>query len=76
MRGPLARFAHPTEVPVEEKSHPANDKEVGVVDNQTRNSETDADIDAIDSHAQAGVQKIEATTKVWTMSNLILAYVL
>ncbi|KAI2783264.1 MFS general substrate transporter [Daldinia loculata] len=75
MRGPLARFAHPTEVPVEEKSHPANDKEVGVVDNQTRNSETDADIDAIDSHAQAGVQKIEATTKVWTMSNLILAYV-
>ncbi|KAF3071147.1 Siderophore iron transporter mirB [Daldinia childiae] len=75
MRGPLARFARPTEVPVEEKSHPANDKEAGVVDSQPRNSEIDTDVDAIDTSAQAGVQKIEATTKVWTMSNLILAYV-
>ncbi|KAI0853942.1 MFS general substrate transporter [Daldinia vernicosa] len=75
MRGPLARFTHPTEVPVEEKSNPANDKEAGVVDNQPRNGETDTDGDAIDNNAQAGVQKIEATTMVWTRSNLILAYV-
>ncbi|KAI1471295.1 MFS general substrate transporter [Daldinia caldariorum] len=75
MRGPLARFAHPTEVPVEEKTHTPNDKEGGVVDNQPQSSEASNDIDAIDSDAQAGVQKIEATTKVWSMSHLILAYV-
>ncbi|KAI1388968.1 MFS general substrate transporter [Hypoxylon trugodes] len=75
MRGPLARFSHPTEVPVEEKTRPENDKEIGVVDNQPRTSEADSDPDTIDAQAQAGVQKIEATTKVWSRSNLIMAYV-
>ncbi|KAI0181568.1 MFS general substrate transporter [Hypoxylon sp. FL1284] len=76
MRGPLARFTRPTEVPVvEEKPRPENDKEVGVVDNQPRGSDGEGDSDAIDANAQAGVRKIEATTKVWTRSNLILAYV-
>lgn len=77
MRGPLARFTRPTEVPVvEEKPRLDNDKEIGVVDNQPRSSDGDSDADAIDSNAQAGVKKIEATTKVWTRSSLIMAYVL
>lgn len=75
MRGPLARFTHPTEVPVEEKTRAETDKETGVVDNQTRNSENDTDPESIDHDAQAGVQKIEATTKVWSKSNLIMAYI-
>ncbi|KAI1136778.1 MFS general substrate transporter [Hypoxylon sp. FL0543] len=74
MRGPLGRFTHPTEVPVEEKPRDEADKETGVVDNQPRNSETDSDPDSIDHNAQAGVQKIEATTKVWSKSHLIMAY--
>ncbi|XXG97266.1 hypothetical protein Hte_003562 [Hypoxylon texense] len=76
MRGPLARFTRPAEVPVpEEKPRPENDKEIGVVDNQPRSSDGESDADAIDSNAQAGVKKIEATTKVWSRSNLILAYI-
>ncbi|KAI1760475.1 MFS general substrate transporter [Hypoxylon sp. FL1150] len=77
MKGPLARFTRPTEVPVveEEKPRPENDKEIGVVDNQPHSSEADSDGDAIDSNAQAGVKKIEATTKVWTKKSLILAYI-
>ncbi|KAI1375994.1 MFS general substrate transporter [Hypoxylon crocopeplum] len=75
MRGPLSRFTHPTEVPVAEKTTPENDKEIGIVNNEPHNGETDTDIDAIDADAQAGVKKIEATTKVWSRSHLILAYV-
>ncbi|KAI4870590.1 MFS general substrate transporter [Hypoxylon rubiginosum] len=75
MRDLLARFTRPTEVPVpEEKPHPENDKEIGVVDNQPRSIDGESDADAIDSNAQAGVKKIEATTKVWSRSHLILAY--
>ncbi|OTA82448.1 hypothetical protein M434DRAFT_400986 [Hypoxylon sp. CO27-5] len=75
MRGPLARFTHPTEVPVEEKTRNETDKETGVLDNQTPNNENDSDPESIDHNAQAGVQKIEATTKVWSKSNLIMAYI-
>ncbi|OTB03472.1 hypothetical protein M426DRAFT_321832 [Hypoxylon sp. CI-4A] len=75
MRGPLGRFTRPAEVPVEEKTPPEHDKEVGVVDSQPHNSDGETNQDAIDSNAQAGVRKIEATTKIWSTSNLILAYV-
>ncbi|KAI0385614.1 MFS general substrate transporter [Hypomontagnella monticulosa] len=75
MKGPLSHFTRPVEAPVEEKTTPANDKEMGVVDDQARYSETDTDPDSIDTKAQAGVQKMEATTKVWSRNNLILAYV-
>jgi MFS family permease len=37
-------------------------------------SETDED--AIDEKAQAGVQNMEATTKVWSKQHLILAYIM
>ncbi|KAI0901048.1 MFS general substrate transporter [Annulohypoxylon nitens] len=76
LRGPLARFARPTEVPVEEKPAPdSHDKEAGVIDSQPHHSDAESDPEAIDTTAQAGVQKMEATTKVWSRSNLILAYV-
>ncbi|KAI2611137.1 MFS general substrate transporter [Hypoxylon fragiforme] len=76
MRGLLSRFSHPAEVPVPETTTPVrDDKEGGTVNNEPRGSETtDHDVDAIDADAQAGVKKIEATTKVWSRSNLILAY--
>jgi hypothetical protein len=35
-----------------------------------------SDVDAIDEKAQAGVKKMEATTKAWSKSHLIAAYVL
>lgn len=78
MRGLLSRFSHPAEVPVPETTTPVrDDKEGGTVNNEPRGSETtDHDVDAIDADAQAGVKKIEATTKVWSRSNLILAYLL
>ncbi len=34
------------------------------------------DSDAVSLDAQAGVQDIEATTKVWTWSNVVAAYLL
>lgn len=36
----------------------------------------DSDSDSIDKEAQTGVQKLEATTTVWSKSHLIAAYVL
>ncbi|KAI5863547.1 MFS general substrate transporter [Durotheca rogersii] len=77
MRGPLARFGRPLVVPVvesEQKEHDKeHDKEAGAIDVPPHASESDSD--AIDTTAQAGVQKIEATTKVWSQRDLILAYI-
>ncbi|KLU90885.1 hypothetical protein MAPG_09410 [Magnaporthiopsis poae ATCC 64411] len=42
----------------------------------TQDATAEDDQDAIDKTAQRGVQKIEATTKVWSRNHLILAYVL
>lgn len=36
----------------------------------------ESDTDKISETAQAGVQKIEATTKVWTKTALIVAYIM
>ena len=36
----------------------------------------DSDADSIDKEAQAGVQKVEATTFVWSKRDLIMAYIL
>jgi hypothetical protein len=36
----------------------------------------DSDSDGVDTSAQAGVQKIEATTSAWSKNQLILAYIL
>ncbi|KAL7624099.1 MFS siderochrome iron transporter 1 [Parahypoxylon ruwenzoriense] len=77
MRGPLSRFTRPAEAPVAEKTTPEVDKEAGVVNEQHRSNDNDndSDPDNIDANAQAGVRKIEATTKVWSRSHLIMAYV-
>lgn len=39
-------------------------------------TDTDTDADTVSLDAQAGVQKIEATTKVWTKKQIIIAYIL
>lgn len=71
----------PLEVPVvDEVSPTVGDKEHGVAQSDPRPiddaDKTESDIDNIDEKAQPGVQKMEATTKVWTKSHLITAYVL
>jgi len=38
--------------------------------------ETDSDGDAVQTNAQAGVQKMEATTQVWSKKHLVAAYVM
>jgi hypothetical protein len=40
------------------------------------NTPIDSDSDSVDGSAQAGVQKVEATTSVWSKSHLIAAYIL
>lgn len=68
----------PVEVPVAEKSEPLPaDKETGVAspDSPTPQDSPANDIDSIDKDAQHGVQRIEATTKVWPRNALIAAYV-
>ena len=38
--------------------------------------ETDSDGDPVQTNAQAGVQKMEATTQVWSKKHLVAAYVM
>lgn len=72
----LFRSVIAQEQPVVEKPSPRpDDKETGVTAEQTA-SEPDTDDDSIDKNAQAGVQNIEAMTKVWTKRDLYLAYIL
>ncbi|KAI1084906.1 MFS general substrate transporter [Whalleya microplaca] len=71
----ISRFTIPREVPVAEKPASETDQEKNVAGNQEAHNNGADDEDAIDVHAQAGVQKIEAVTKVWSRSHLILAYV-
>jgi hypothetical protein len=39
-------------------------------------NETDSDEDPVQNNAQAGVQKMEATTQVWSKKHLVAAYVM
>ncbi|CAJ2511705.1 Uu.00g073300.m01.CDS01 [Anthostomella pinea] len=76
MRLPPNRFTAQPEQPVVEKTVPETDKEAGLVTEQNPISDSEsADVDAISADAQAGVQKIEAVTKVWSKNHLIAAYV-
>ena len=43
---------------------------------ETHVSKYDSDGESFTSDAQTGVKKIEATTSVWSKSNLIAAYVM
>ncbi|KAI0182971.1 major facilitator superfamily domain-containing protein [Xylaria flabelliformis] len=73
------------EQPVVEETAPRPDdkeaaapdsKEAGLTAERSPSSEPDTDVDSIDKDAQAGVQKIEAITKVWSTRDLYLAYFL
>ncbi|KAJ2974779.1 hypothetical protein NUW58_g8547 [Xylaria curta] len=84
MRHPLkAIFAQEKPV-VEEEPVRADDKEAAVSDSKKAgltaerppSSQDGSDDDSIDKNAQAGVQKIEAITKVWSTRDLYLAYAL
>lgn len=67
----------PDIVPVAESEKSANDseKEGGIVSKQPYAVDETSE-DAISSDAQLGVQKIEATTSVWSTSHLVPAYIL
>ncbi|KAI8634423.1 MFS general substrate transporter [Xylariaceae sp. FL1651] len=76
MRLPFKTFAA-TEQPVVEETMPKpDDKEGGATDVRPPSTERDADVDSVDKDAQAGVQKMEAITKVWSTRDLYIAYVL
>lgn len=79
MRNPLsANFNIPAERPVPGPAVRSEaDKEAGTETKtvQDHDDATDSD-EAISKDAQLGVQKIEATTKVWSKQHLIMAYVL
>ncbi|KAI1339940.1 major facilitator superfamily domain-containing protein [Xylariaceae sp. FL0016] len=68
--------APPEQAVPEKTANAVDDKEGGLVTEQGPTREgSDSDVDAISKEAQRGVQKIEATTKVWSKQHLILAYV-
>ena len=72
----LSKAFKPDIVPVaeSEKSPSASDGEAGIISQHRLVNGNGRD--AVSSDAQLGVQKIEATTSVWSTSHLILAYVL
>ncbi|RYP26250.1 hypothetical protein DL768_011815 [Monosporascus sp. mg162] len=81
MRNPFStKLVAPSEAPeAEPDGRSPADKEAGVtqepVGDHQDDHRNDSDDDAIDKNAQAGVQKIEAITKVWSRNHLIMAYV-
>ncbi|GAP92247.1 putative siderophore iron transporter [Rosellinia necatrix] len=75
MKNPLRDFIV-REKPVAEEEQPRpDDKETGVTTERPESSDG-GDDDSINKDAQAGVQNIEAITKVWTTRDLYIAYVL
>jgi hypothetical protein len=58
---------------VTEQSTGDTDKEVEV---KNQDVSTDSDTDEISVDAQPGVQDIEAVTKVWSKTHLVLAYIM
>ncbi|KAH7040192.1 siderophore iron transporter mirB [Microdochium trichocladiopsis] len=76
MRNPFATV--PAEQPVPEPVlRSETDKEAGMpqADAVAGNDNLSDSEDSISKDAQLGVQKVEATTKVWTKQHLIMAYV-
>ena len=55
---------------VTEQSTDDTDKEVGI---KNQDVSTDSDTDEISADAQPGVQDIEAVTKVWSKTHLVLS---
>jgi hypothetical protein len=73
----FSRTAAPGVPEVEPVPGPAEPEKALDAGEKRPEAEGDAsDSDAISADAQEGVQAIEAMTKVWSRSHLILAYVL
>ncbi|KAJ4287132.1 MFS siderochrome iron transporter 1 [Collariella sp. IMI 366227] len=79
MKGRIASWLGPKEVPVVERETPhekAGDNEANIASNAVKTpSEAERESDEISLNAQAGIQDIEAFAKVWTKRDLILAYI-
>lgn len=74
----LGRDAAPADI-VEEVQHNPNDKEAAIAEQSHPNTtepghETDSS-EEISKEAQAGIQRVEAMTKVWTRNDMYLAYI-
>lgn len=74
----LGRPAAPADI-VEEVQHNPNDKEAAVGTTSAANaSDPGAETDSsqeISKEAQAGIQRVEAMTKVWTRNDMYMAYI-
>ncbi|KAL0468267.1 siderophore iron transporter [Neurospora intermedia] len=74
----LGRPAAPADI-VEEVQHNPNDKEAAVgTTSATNASDPGAETDSsqeISKEAQAGIQRVEAMTKVWTRNDMYMAYI-
>ncbi|KAK3673345.1 MFS siderochrome iron transporter 1 [Recurvomyces mirabilis] len=69
----LSRIRSPVEVPVAAEE-PTDNKNATAVESQ--DAASDSDGESLSKDAQHGVQKMEATTSVWSRNHLIAAYVL
>ena len=58
-----------------ERSNDDTSKDVGVK-SQDVPTDSDTDADEISLDAQQGVQNIEAITKVWSKTHLVIAYIM
>jgi len=72
-KSPLTKFRS-TDIPLAEVASP-NPDDQEVVQKKNHAIVFSEDSDQISQDAQAGVQGVEAMTKVWTKSNLVLAYI-
>jgi len=58
-----------------ERSTDENGKDVGIK-SQDMPTDSETDSDEISLDAQQGVQNIEAITKVWSKTHLVIAYIM
>ncbi len=77
---PFFSKAAPNVVPVEEKNQDEFDKEAGVNVNNTDSEPHNAAVaninfEGLTPEFQRGIQKMQATTQVWSTSHLVFAYI-
>lgn len=67
---PTFARATPDAVPAEERTPSESDKEAGVQVNSNN-----ANFEGLTPEFQRGIQKMQATTQVWSTTHLVLAYI-
>lgn len=72
----LKQVTRPTEYPVAEEQKATDAEKPGLTTEEKSASPSDADSEEFTPDAQAGVKAMEATTKVWSKSHLIIAYIM